>query len=807
MLKLFRSLLLISCTLIPCKSTGQTDLSNAVRREYSAVRVPDRSIEIDGKLGDAAWASIPSHGKFTQLRPQPDSPASQRTEIRLAYDNNALYVAARMWDTAADSILHQLVQRDGDGNTDGIMLWFGCYDDNKAAVSFSATPDGVQRDAALTFAGGDLNWNAVWEVECTIDSSGWTAEFALPWSVFRFPKLEGDQQQRWAMNCERTIRRNRATSMWNRMNPNQDNNLSMGGILTGISGITPPPRISLYPYASGYLESYDGESTTSWNMGMDMKLGLGNAFTADITLVPDFGQVQSDNEILNFTPFEIQFQERRQFFTEGVDLFEKTGQFYSRRVGENGQLLNASKITGRTQGGTGVGVLNAISRDEESGALQDFLVAAVDHNLRNGGFVSVQSGHVMRGDSLADDWVGGASFALLDEENRWLVWGTFGANRILTSAAGAGIDGAGATAQTEGETWSWEAAKIAGRLKYSIGQYNESPGYDPNATGYLQAPNEHTSYARVDYGIPEPFQVGRLSFNKMFWNLDVSHSRQIQPSTVTARGIGGRWGVMMENWDFYMLGCEATPWETLDYFAPRLDGLYWREPSNLWVFTNISTDYRKRLALDIFAENDFRSSSAAAANYNDWSSYAVSLSPRFRINDQWMLKYSYLHQVARNERGFTAIRSQDLGQEQSIWARRDVLQREQLIDLEHVVSNRAGFTFRLRHFWSAVDNHAFFSLGSDGYLHTTDLIEVAEDGTSDEDLSLNSWTVDCVYRWVFAPGSELSVVWKNQLYSEGQSLPLSYVDNLEEVLNAPHSNSLSIKLIYFLDYAAFRGVR
>ena len=131
------------------------------------------------------------------------------------------------------------------------------------------------------------------------------------------------------------------------------------------------------------------------NGGLDLKVGMGEAFTLDMTLVPDFGQVVADNLVLNLSPYEVRFNENRQFFTEGTELFNKTRNFYSRRVGAGEQLLNASKVTGRTSAGTGLGLLNAISQDG-NGSLTDFSVAVLDQNLPNNGFVAIQSGQVIR---------------------------------------------------------------------------------------------------------------------------------------------------------------------------------------------------------------------------------------------------------------------------------------------------------------------------------------------------------------------------------------------------------------------------
>lgn len=221
--------------------------------EAMAVRVAEQSITVDGDLNDAAWQNIRPETGLREFKPTPFAEPRQHTEVRFAYDDRALYVGARMWDTHPDSILHQLIQRDGGGNTDVFGIWFNCFDDGVNGVRFSVTPDGVQSDELLSTEGSDGSWNAVWQSECRIDESGWVAEFALPWSVFRFND-SGDDAQQWGMNFYRYIRRYRSDYVWRAMDPNQEGLMNQGGLLTGIRGITPPPRFSLYPYVSSYLE-------------------------------------------------------------------------------------------------------------------------------------------------------------------------------------------------------------------------------------------------------------------------------------------------------------------------------------------------------------------------------------------------------------------------------------------------------------------------------------------------------------------------------------------------------------------------
>jgi len=753
-------------------------------------------IFLDGDLSEPAWQEVPQAGDFIQLAPLPGRPPSQATWMRFAYNDQALFIAARMEDTAPDSILQQLSPRDEIANTDEFGIWFSTFNDGVNGVRFATTPRGIQIDDQLTGNIADVSWNAVWNVVCQVDSAGWTAEFRIPWMAFRFADLA---DQTWGINAYRTLRRLREESVWNPMDPTQEGLLNQGGVLQGISGIDPPLRISLIPYFSAYANHAKGVTVGSYTGGMDLKLGLGESFTLDATLIPDFGQVISDNLVLNLSPFEIEFDENRPFFKEDADLFTKGGIFYSRRIGQEGRLLNATKVTGRTAGGTGLGLLQSFTFDDEAGvdpvdALNGYTVAVIDQNLPHNSYATATTTWVHRSGSRPDALVQSAVFELLDDRNRWSVSGGGAFNRHL------GVSDPGAAGLTEGDRWNLGISKISGPFRVSLGRSEESKGFDPNDLGFLAAANEIENYVDFSYRIVEPF--GR--WNSMRMSLSSTLSEVEFPRGFSRWQVFADWFGTTRKFDTWSASLGTMPLPANDIFSSRIDGLTWREPGYVYGQTWVSTDYRRRFALDALV------SYALTAEYRDWTEHTFRLAPRFRLNDRWMFDYVWKVQRKGHERGWADVVESPSGPV-SLYGDRDNLEVTQVFNASVIFTNRMSLTCRVRHAWSRVRYHGFLVLDpATGGLLPSDLVQVdpATGTTPDYDLNYNAWSIDCVYRWNFSPGSDLQLVWKNNLLTSGSALPDNYAANFAQMLESGFLNSLSIRINFFVDYSRMRqGIR
>ncbi|MBW3570168.1 MAG: carbohydrate binding family 9 domain-containing protein [Gemmatimonadetes bacterium] len=351
---------------------------------------------VDGRLDDAVWSAAPVAGDFVQQRPSSGQPPSQRTEARVVYDDDAVYVAVRAFDTAPDSITAQLGRRDATGIvSDWVQVIFDSYHDRRTGFRFGVTPRGVVKDAFHYDDGNeDATWDAVWTAATRIDSLGWTAEFRIPFSQLRFRASAGEQT--WGFNVLRDLARKEERSYWSPMPQNQSGFVSRFGTLTGLRGLRSPRRLELLPYAVTRVtrdervaddDPFRSPTDPSLSLGGDLKYGLTSNLTLTATFNPDFGQVEADPGQVNLTAFETFFQERRPFFVEGVDVFNfgiggGDALFYSRRIGRRPQgdvgpgkafvdapqattILGAAKLTGRTGGWT-VGVLDAVTAEERT---------------------------------------------------------------------------------------------------------------------------------------------------------------------------------------------------------------------------------------------------------------------------------------------------------------------------------------------------------------------------------------------------------------------------------------------------------
>ncbi|MCB0762367.1 MAG: carbohydrate binding family 9 domain-containing protein [Flavobacteriales bacterium] len=795
--------------------------SDEVKKKLNAVRLAEPP-RIDGVLDDAAWATAEIATDFLQNRPNPGAQASQKTEVRVIYDDEAIYIGATLFDTASDSILHQLSARDELENTDYFGIMLSCFQDGINAFEFITTPDGVQFDAQVSTYGEDPNWNAVWQCNTSITADGWIAEFKIPYSALRFPEKE---VQTWDVNFFRTIRRLREQSFWQFVDPQVMGFVNQSGELTGLENIKPPVRIFFYPYASGYVEfqgNDDGSTSTgfSYNGGMDVKVGLSDAFTLDMTLIPDFGQVQSDNQVLNLSPFEVRFDENRQFFTEGTELFNKAGVFYSRRIGGTPvnlwntwddldsnevveqfpvttQLLNATKVSGRTSRGLGIGVFNAVtgreyatikdtltgdSRRYEVSPLVNYNIIALDQNLPNNSYFTLINTNVMRDGSVYDANVTATEFSLRNKSNVLEIEGGGAYNKKFNW---------GDNDTDDGYAYNLGINKISGTLTYGIAANVESKYYDPNDLGFLSSPNELSSYIWLNYNRYEPFGKFNNMWSGASWWVDGLHT----PSVYTGWGMNYYVGFNTRKFFSFGMSLNSSLSESYDYFEPRVDGRKFIRPAyvmgNVW----ISSDYRKPLAIDVNVELSKRDEVG-------WWSLYWRVAPRVRVNDKLSFNYVFSHGLRTAERGWVNLTDDDqtVVGDDIIFSERNVNTFTNVLSANYIFTNRMGLTFRLRHYWSYVDVQQFFVLDDAGYTVPTNFTAIDDEGTSIYDQSFNAFNIDMVYTWVFSPGSQLSVVWKNSIIGFSEEIPRGLIDDFSYTMDLPQRNSISIKALYFVDY-------
>jgi hypothetical protein len=371
-----------------------------------AIRAANGGIKVDGRLDESDWGRAPLCEGFVQNEPYDGRPATERTTVRVVYDDAYIYVGMKAYDSEPGKIVAHLTRRDNDSPSDWLYVAFDSYNDKRSGFLFAVNAAGTKQDGFyFNDTEEDGNWDAVWDVGARIDADGWTAEFAIPFSQLRF--ANNCETHSWGFQAARKISRKTELSFLNPVPQKADQFVSLFGRIEGIERIPSPSRLEILPYTVGSAESFADagddpfRDDTRWRgrAGGDLKYRLTTDFTVDMTINPDFGQVEQDPSVVNLTAYESYFAENRPFFMEGAGIFQyrlmfgddnSERLFYSRRIGRSPQLspldskrfadtggfhadspqfttiLGAAKITGKTSNGVSIGILEAMTDKEEA---------------------------------------------------------------------------------------------------------------------------------------------------------------------------------------------------------------------------------------------------------------------------------------------------------------------------------------------------------------------------------------------------------------------------------------------------------
>ncbi|WP_339918110.1 DUF5916 domain-containing protein [Yeosuana marina] len=786
---------------------SQTKKTYHIKRTHKAPK-------IDGVLNDDIWQESEEAKDFTQFRPEMGikDTVGIKTIVKVTYDDNAIYFGAYLHDDPS-KIMRQITTRDNFGQSDFFGIIINPNNDAQNDTEFFVFSSGTQADAISSPSNGeDFGWNAVWESKVNIVDDGWIVEVKIPYRALRF---SNEDVQTWGIQFHRQFRRDRSQYTWSPVDRTKGNIGLYNGELKSLEHIESPTRLSFYPFTSGLVNNYDGKTNTDLNFGLDVKYGITENFTLDATLVPDFSQAGFDDLELNLGPFEQTYSEQRQFFTEGVDLFNKGDLFFSRRIGSspskeaelndneeikdypnNVKVLNALKVSGRTKKGLGIGVFNAVTektnatiRDTITGEIREEVVEPVtnynilvlDQQFNKNSSISLINTNVTRDGNFRDANVTGLVFDISNKRNTYNVYGEAKMSNL-------NLD----TGNSTGFSSFFRAGKSHGKFRYSFDHSYADTKFDINDLGLLYRNNYNNFGVDFTYRIFEPTK----KLNNYFIGTYVNYKQLANPGTYTGTSFGCNFNAQTKKINNYGGNINFEAGKQYDYFEPRTEGRFFiyenRLNTNIW----FSSNYNKTFAFD---------ASIGGATYfetnRNTNELWFELSPRARLNENFLIIYSFDFSKDFKDRGYTATVNDDI-----IFGERNRKTIENSISANYTFNPFNSLSLTFRNYWSTVDyKNNLFTLLENGRLNQNSGYQIV-DLEDNPNINYNTWNLDLSYSWQFAPGSFLTALYRNQLFNYDNASTDTFGRSLKTLFDQPIQNTFSLRIQYFIDYVSIKNI-
>ncbi|MGJ8685504.1 MAG: DUF5916 domain-containing protein [Nonlabens sp.] len=797
--------LITLCLLFCIQAFGQEKKKLNIQRT-------DDSPKIDGELTDTAWQNAEEATGFIQFRPIPGVKDSlhNRTVVKMTYDDNAIYVAAYLYDDTA-LIAKQFASRDNFAFSDFFGFVVNPNNDAQNDTEFFVFASGAQADAtANPTVGEDFGWNAVWDSAVKMQNDGWTLEMKIPYRCLRF---DNKDLETWGIQFHRRFKRTEAQYTWNELDVTKGNIGLYHGELKGLSAIDPPVRLAFYPFISGVTNSFEGTTETNFNAGLDLKYGITENFTLDATLIPDFSQAGFDDVTLNLGPFEQTFSEQRQFFTEGLDLFSKGNLFFSRRVGNaptgdvslnaneelvayprTSKVLNAIKVSGRTKKGLGLGFFNSITektyatventvtgnrREELVEPFTNYNIIVADQQFNQNSSIGIINTNTTRNGGFRDANVTALLADIVNKRNTYNIQGQVKMSHLNLE-----------NGNQSGYSTFFRAQTVAGKHRFNFDHTYVDTKFDINDLG-LQFRNN-----RNDFGVNYTFRTFEPTgkWNNIFVNTYIDYTRLANPDTFTGLGIGANFNGNTTSLNNYGANINLQPGRQFDYFEPRKAGAFFIRENGVNMNAWFNSNDNKKVAISA----NFGIESLLEPG-RDYVNYWFGFGPRIRFNDKFVLSYFFDREYYTGDRGYVTQVGNDV-----VMGDRQRIEIEQTINANYNFNPYHTLSLTLRNYWGIVDyNKDLFTLQDNGRVANTGY--TTTNIPNDPNINFTTWNFDLSYSWQVAPGSFLTALYRNQLFNFDNESQATYNRSIGNLLDQSLNQTVSIKLQYFIDYNQIPG--
>jgi hypothetical protein len=763
---------------------GYPERANGERTEQPSLEACrlEGAFKLDGRLDDPAWKQAEAATGFRQFSPDREAPAGEPTVVKVLYDDDAIYFGVACYRTNGHPIASCLSRRDRITASDRIRIYVDPYHDLRSGYHFRVNPDGVMEDYYnFDDLYHDISWDCVWQAKTSRDDGGWYAEVRVPFSSIRYRAADS---MTWGFNVFNYIQSRGEQTGWSVWDRDLSGFMSRSGTLTGIRGVRPPRQLELAPYAVGRLTDPSAprdldETDRYGNFGLDLKYGVTANLTLNATFQPDFGQVEADPAVLNLSPYETFYEEKRPFFIEGNHYFEHPdfALFYSRRIGtgsENSRIRFASKLVGRTAGGISMAWLVAATDEAMDGRAHNPLQSGTDEATYvvgrmgkefDGGNhrVNLHTTAVQRPQGR-DGYVAATDFELQFKDRAYVIDGS-AVGSLVDPTEGPGDEeyGAGARFEMKKVIGTWRG-RLVGRLEHDKLDLNDL-GYirDPdqvamqavlehyynpdNETSFFSQGQTSVSFYRnwfyADRRVPDPEDP-----TQDLWAYGKGHSRYTQSY------ISGYWQAR-SCWAMWYELEHAPEWtssrETRSYHG--VAGPLMTMPATRSGYVGFNTDSRRNLILE--GNLNFEHTSGPDRTIN--TSLSATWIQSSRVQHGFSLGYSQTHSNAQwvgnfgNPGGGIGGVSYVFGEmKERVW---DLTLRSSL-----VFTRDQTLELYAQPFLAVGDYTDARELVKPD---TRDLAPFTAEGFAirDNDFSFGAVNLNLVYRWEYRPGSTLYLVW------------------------------------------------